>query len=128
MQIPLAARDALVHELAQLLPHVVSGHDLVLDVAQEEHGRPGRDDQDLGGGVPLEGAEECEGPEEGHHRGDHAWEREKCVFRELSVELREGERYTSGRLSFSEPDKQLADRDSRREGFDSGGRWRRRRR
>ena len=80
MQIPLAARDALVHELAQLLPHVVSGHDLVLDVAQEEHGRPGRDDQDLGGGVPLEGAEEYEGPEEGHRRGAHAWEREKCVF------------------------------------------------
>ena len=52
--------------------------------------------------------------------------REMC-FRELR-ELGEGERYTSGRLSFSEPDKQLADRDSPREGFDSGGRWRRRRR
>ena len=30
VQVPLAARDALVHELAQLLPHVFSGHDLVL--------------------------------------------------------------------------------------------------
>ena len=79
VQVPLAARDALVHELAKLLPHVFSVHDLVLDAAQE-HGRLGRDDQDLGGGVPLEGAEECEGPEEGHRRGDHAWEREKCVF------------------------------------------------
>ena len=68
VHVALAARDALLQELPQLL-HVFSGHDLVLDTAEEEHRRLGGDGWDLGGGAPLLVAEEGEGPEEGHGRG-----------------------------------------------------------
>ena len=91
VQVALAARDALPHKLPQLL-HVFSGHDLVLDAAEEEHRRLRGDGGDRGGRVPLLMAEEGEGPEEGHGGGDEAREREECVFEDEGADLREGER------------------------------------
>ena len=91
VHVALAARDALLHEVPQLL-HVFSGHNFVLDAAEEEHGRLGGDGRNLGCGVPLLVAEEREGPEEGHGGGDEAWEGEECVFEDEGADLRESER------------------------------------
>ena len=91
VQVARAARDALLHELPQLL-HVFSGHDFVLDAAEEEHRRLGGDGRNLGGRVPLLVAEEGEGPEEGHGGGDEAREGKECVFEDEGADLRESER------------------------------------
>ena len=91
VHVALAARDALPNEVPQLL-HVFSRHDLVLDAAEEEHGRLGGDGRDLGRGVPLLVAEEREGPEEGHGGGDEARERKECVLEDEGADLQESER------------------------------------
>ena len=85
----------LLHEFPEAL-HVLVGHDLVPDAAEEEHRRLRRDERDLRRRVPLLVAEERERAQHGQRGGHEPRQGEEGVLKDERADLHTGAKSVRG--------------------------------